>query len=321
MKKLYKTLLALAAVMTLGAVASAQEVPYYRNPEHGLGYNKYLRTDENGNRFIRIETFATGGGERKAIPADICLVLDNSGSMLYYYVTNTSAYKKVLTQAQVDAPTIPDAEGKTKDPLLVEDDLHDFTGEDDKNTGSHYFHGYDYDRLSTKDFGEKNSITSSYVAFVNKTSGTTISMQNCFRYAKHSDGKYYVIYHKTYKDFLKDVRTDLEESIQLALNAGIKKENIILDPGIGFAKDTRENLVLTNNLEILMGMGYPVLYAASRKRMIGDVLEVEKNEREEGTMALSVYAMMKGAAFVRVHNVKGNVQALKMIEAVRNSKI
>ena len=126
---------------------------------------------------------------------------------------------------------------------------------------------------------------------------------------------------RNYKDFLKDVRTDLEESIQLALNAGIKKENIILDPGIGFAKDTRENLVLTNNLEILMGMGYPVLYAASRKRMIGDVLEVEKNEREEGTMALSVYAMMKGAAFVRVHNVKGNVQALKMIEAVRNSKI
>ena len=206
MKKLYKTLLALAAVMTLGAVASAQDVPYLINDDHGLGYNKYLRTDEDGNRFIRIETFATGGGERKAIPADICLVLDNSGSMLYYYVTNTSAYKSVLTQTQVDAPTIPDAEGKTKDPLLVKDDLRDFTGEDDIDTGAQYFHGYDYTRLSTTGFGETNGISSSYNAFTDRKKPTTsnpnpaISMQNCFRYAKHTDGKYYIVYHKTYKD-------------------------------------------------------------------------------------------------------------------------
>ena len=206
MKKLYKTLLALAAVMTLGAVASAQDVPYLINDDHGLGYNKYLRTDEDGNRFIRIETFATGGGERKAIPADICLVLDNSGSMLYYYVTNTSAYKLVLTQAQVDAPTIPDAEGKTKDPLLVKDDLRDFTGEDDIETGAQYFHGYDYTRLSTKGYGETNGISGSYNAFTDRKKPTAsnpnpaISITNCFRYAKHTDGKYYIVYHKTYKD-------------------------------------------------------------------------------------------------------------------------
>jgi hypothetical protein len=206
MKKIYKTLLALAAVMTLGAVASAQDVPYLINDDHGLGYNKYLRTDEDGNRFIRIETFATGGGERKAIPADICLVLDNSGSMLYYYVTNTSAYKLVLTQTQVDAPTIPDAEGKKKDPLLVKDDLRDFTGEDDIDTGAQYFHGYDYTRLSTTGFGETNGISSSYNAFTDRKKPTTsnpnpaISITNCFRYAKHTDGKYYIVYHKTYKD-------------------------------------------------------------------------------------------------------------------------
>ncbi len=184
MKKLYKTLLALAAVMTLGAVASAQDVPYYRNKDHGLGYNKYLRTDKDGNRFIRIETFATGGGERKAIPADICLVLDNSGSMLYYYCLDESAYKPVLTQAEVEAPV---ASGK--DSLLVVD--------------THYYlKGYTYERGSGGSFGASDQRGSSYKCFDNKPAAdaTQISMMNCFRYAKHSDGKYYVVYHKTYKD-------------------------------------------------------------------------------------------------------------------------
>ena len=182
MKKLYKTLLALAAVMTLGAVASAQDVPYLRNPEHGLGYNKYLYTEEGtGNRFIRIETFATGGGERKAIPADICLVLDNSGSMLYYYCLDESAYKPVLTQAEVEAPV---ASGK--DSLLVVD--------------THYYlKGYTYERGSGGSFGASDQRGSSYKCFDKKPDddATQISMMNCFRYAKHSDGKYYVVYHKT----------------------------------------------------------------------------------------------------------------------------
>lgn len=122
-----------------------------------------------------------------------------------------------------------------------------------------------------------------------------------------------------YGDFLKDIISDLQESVDIALNAGISKDKIIIDPGIGFAKSLEQNLLITKHLEQLHSMGYPVLYASSRKSMIGLTLGLPASERVEGTAATTVIACMKGAMFVRVHDVKENCRVIKMTEAVINS--
>lgn len=122
-----------------------------------------------------------------------------------------------------------------------------------------------------------------------------------------------------YKDFLEDVVSDLRESINIALAAGVKPENIITDPGIGFAKDTEQNLILLNSLERLVRLGYPVLLGTSGKSVIGNTLKLPVSERGEGTLATSVLGLQKGCTFFRVHDVRANVRALKMAEAILHS--
>lgn len=122
-----------------------------------------------------------------------------------------------------------------------------------------------------------------------------------------------------YQDYLSDVLTDLRESVTLAKEAGIAEDRIILDPGIGFAKTLEQNLQLTNHLELLHELGYPVLLGTSRKSMIGLTLDLPKDEREEGTLATTVLGVMKGCAFVRVHDVKKNRRAIDMTEAILHS--
>lgn len=119
-----------------------------------------------------------------------------------------------------------------------------------------------------------------------------------------------------YQDFLLDVKKDLKESIDIAREAGILEENIMIDPGIGFAKSYEQNLLLMNHLELLKEFGYPVLLGTSRKRMIGYALDLDVKEREEGTMATTVMGLMKGASVFRVHNVLGNYRAMKMTQAI-----
>ncbi|MDD5953177.1 MAG: dihydropteroate synthase [Oscillospiraceae bacterium] len=119
-----------------------------------------------------------------------------------------------------------------------------------------------------------------------------------------------------YSDYLNDVLHDLEECVQLAKAAGIGDDKIILDPGIGFGKTLEQNLRLTNHLEILGKLGYPVLLGTSRKSMIGLTLDLPKDEREEGTLVTTVLAVLKGCAFVRVHDVKKNRRAIAMAEAI-----
>lgn len=124
-----------------------------------------------------------------------------------------------------------------------------------------------------------------------------------------------------YKDYLNDVLSDLQESIDIALNAGVKKENIMLDPGIGFAKTYDENLILMNNLEIINEtLGYPVLLGTSRKSMIGLTLDLPANERVEGTLATTVIGIMKKCDFVRVHDVLENKRAAVMADAIVRRK-
>ena len=119
-----------------------------------------------------------------------------------------------------------------------------------------------------------------------------------------------------YEDFLAGVIDDMRETVEIARSAGIKDEKIILDPGIGFGKTYEQNLTAINRLDELCGLGFPVLLAASRKSVIGNTLNLPAGERVEGTVATSVIGVMKGAAFVRVHDVKENLRAVKMTEAI-----
>lgn len=122
-----------------------------------------------------------------------------------------------------------------------------------------------------------------------------------------------------YNSFLEDVINDLRSTVDMAKKAGIADDRIILDPGVGFAKDLRQNLIITKHLEDLRELGYPVLLGTSRKSMIGLTLNTPADEREEGTIATTVMAVEKGCSFVRVHNVKANIRAVRMTEAILES--
>lgn len=119
-----------------------------------------------------------------------------------------------------------------------------------------------------------------------------------------------------YTAFLDDMKQDLQESVDLALEAGVKRENIILDPGIGFAKNKEHNLIVMNNLDIFQNLGFPLLLGASRKRFIGSILDLPAEERDLGTGATSCLGITKGVKIVRVHNVRLHKQLALMMDAM-----
>lgn len=121
---------------------------------------------------------------------------------------------------------------------------------------------------------------------------------------------------RNYHDFMRDVLVDLYESIIKVRQAGVKDENIILDPGIGFARDLEQNLETMRNLDKIVALGFPVLLGTSRKSMIGNVLNLPPSERLEGTTATVCYGIQKGCQIVRVHDVKEIVRAAKMMDAL-----
>lgn len=114
------------------------------------------------------------------------------------------------------------------------------------------------------------------------------------------------------------VISDLKESIDIAYKHGIKKDRIMIDPGIGFAKSYEMNLSMLNNLEKLKCFDMPILLGTSRKSVIGLTLDLPVDEREEGTIATSVLGLVKGCSFFRVHNVRANKRALKMTRSIIN---
>ena len=120
-----------------------------------------------------------------------------------------------------------------------------------------------------------------------------------------------------YKDVVQEVAVYLAQRAQLLREQGVGADKIILDPGIGFAKDVEQNLRLMRDLHVLTSFGYPVLLAASRKSTIGAVLGgIPGAERLEGTIATSLQAVYAGAQMVRVHDVQANVRAIRMLEAI-----
>lgn len=123
-----------------------------------------------------------------------------------------------------------------------------------------------------------------------------------------------------YDNLLKDVKQDLRESIALAKNAGLADENIVLDPGIGFAKTIAQNLYLLKHLDILKTLGYPVLLGVSRKGSIGHTLKLPRDQRLEGSLAAGAYGVLHGAHILRVHDVKETVRLARMLDAIRLAK-
>ncbi|KRQ87887.1 Dihydropteroate synthase [Caloramator mitchellensis] len=121
-----------------------------------------------------------------------------------------------------------------------------------------------------------------------------------------------------YNDVVKEVYEFLEERIKFSIDNGIEKSKIITDPGIGFGKLFDHNIELIKNIEIFKNLGCPVLLAHSRKSSIGVALgNLPPEERLEGTIAISCYAALKGIEMVRVHDVKENKRAIRMIEVLR----
>jgi dihydropteroate synthase len=120
-----------------------------------------------------------------------------------------------------------------------------------------------------------------------------------------------------YEDVVREVRDFLAERAEYAVDAGVRPENIIVDPGIGFGKNLEHNLDLLHNLDAIVDLGFPVLIGASRKRFIERITGVqEARDRVSGTVATTVLAYERGATFFRVHDVCANREALAVAEAV-----
>ncbi|WP_040224546.1 dihydropteroate synthase [Bhargavaea cecembensis] len=119
-----------------------------------------------------------------------------------------------------------------------------------------------------------------------------------------------------YGDFWPEAKADLEESLRITKEAGVQDGNIWLDPGIGFGKTTHHNILMMQHLDDLVAMGYPVLLATSRKRLIGNVLGLPVDERMEGTGATVCYGIQKGCQMTRVHDVKEIARMARMMDVL-----
>jgi dihydropteroate synthase len=117
-------------------------------------------------------------------------------------------------------------------------------------------------------------------------------------------------------DRIERIRAYFSRSLGIAKAAGIGPERIILDPGIGFSKTAEESLEIMGRLDELRQIGFPVMLGASRKSSIGQVLGVPAEERLEGTLATTALAVAQGVEFVRVHDVRANVRAARVAEAI-----
>ncbi|MEK4626746.1 MAG: dihydropteroate synthase [Solibacillus sp.] len=119
-----------------------------------------------------------------------------------------------------------------------------------------------------------------------------------------------------YTNYFEDFIEDLKESIMIAKQAGIPDNHIFLDPGIGFVKNLAQSIETMQRLDELVALGYPVLLATSRKRMIGAVLDLPVDERVEGTAATCAFGVQKGCHMMRVHDVKEVARTVKMMDAL-----
>ena len=122
-----------------------------------------------------------------------------------------------------------------------------------------------------------------------------------------------------YNNLIAEIKNSLKESISRAERCGVKPENIIIDPGIGFGKRVSDNLLILKKLSEFKNLGKPIMVGSSRKSFIGEILSAQPDERLEGTIATVCAAVLNGADIVRVHDVKEVCRAVKVIDAIKNS--
>ncbi|WP_288497477.1 dihydropteroate synthase [uncultured Acinetobacter sp.] len=123
-----------------------------------------------------------------------------------------------------------------------------------------------------------------------------------------------------YQDVTLDVIKELQQRVDQAIQAGVKPENIMIDPGFGFAKNAQQNLKLLNEFYKLNAMGYPILSALSRKRFIGEALGgADAQNRAMGSVAAHLMSIQQGACMVRAHDVKAMSDAIQIWQAMRTA--
>ena len=121
-----------------------------------------------------------------------------------------------------------------------------------------------------------------------------------------------------YDDVIHDVIGEIQQRVDDALSVGVKKENILIDPGFGFAKNAQQNLRLLNEFYRLNGLGYPILSALSRKRFIGEALNgADAQDRAVGSVAAHLLSIQQGACMVRAHDVKQMSDAINVWKAMQ----
>ncbi len=124
-----------------------------------------------------------------------------------------------------------------------------------------------------------------------------------------------------YEDIVGEVRDWLSESVDIALEAGVEPDRIIIDPGIGFGKTTEQNLFLLKHIDELRELGFPILLGISRKGFIGHTLNLPQGERLEGSLAANAWGVLHGADILRVHDVRETVRLARMLDAIRFSQL
>ncbi|HYQ60927.1 MAG TPA: dihydropteroate synthase, partial [Desulfatiglandales bacterium] len=125
----------------------------------------------------------------------------------------------------------------------------------------------------------------------------------------------------SYDDVVEEIITFLKEVRDQAVSRGVRRERIILDPGIGFGKTFDHNLEILKDLSRFQCLETPILVGSSRKAFIGRILDKKVHERDTGTMATVAAAVMNGAHIVRVHNVKQAAETVKVIDAIKRGGI
>jgi dihydropteroate synthase len=121
-----------------------------------------------------------------------------------------------------------------------------------------------------------------------------------------------------YQFLMTEIIESLSLSIEIACRAGVKFEQLIIDPGIGFAKTYQDNLYILQNLDQLKILSRPILLGTSRKSVVGLTLDLPVDQRLEGTIATSIWGIIKGANIIRVHDVLAHSRAVKMCDAIKN---
>jgi len=125
----------------------------------------------------------------------------------------------------------------------------------------------------------------------------------------------------SYNNLIADINNHLLDRANFALNKGVKKHNIILDPGIGFGKKIDDNFSIINNIDQLNDLGYPILIGVSRKSFIGKTLDVDEDNRIEGTIASNIIALDRGCKIFRVHDIIEAKRSLVIANKILNSNV